>query len=103
MFNNRAPLLGTFFAFALLLAAGITRVVGSFGKGDVVSVVGSRGTEIARGLTNYPADELQRIQGLRSDRFLQVLGHCPYEEVIHRDNLVLLGPDGLHREQGRDE
>ena len=83
-----------------LLAAGITRVVGSFGKGDVVSVVGSRGTEIARGLTNYPADELQRIQGLRSDRFLQVLGHCPYEEVIHRDNLALTG---ARRNESTDE
>ena len=72
-----------------LLAVGITRVEGSFRKGDVVRITRQDGREIARGLTNYAAGELAKIRGLRSDRFLQVLGHCPYDEVVHRDNLVL--------------
>ena len=46
--------------------------------------------EIARGLTNYPAADIERIKGLKSDKIAQVLGHRPYEEVVHRDNLAIL-------------
>jgi glutamate 5-kinase len=73
-----------------LLAIGITSFEGTFGKGDVVTVAGPDGKELARGLTNYSAEELGKIKGLKSDRIAEVLGHRPYEEVIHRDNLVLL-------------
>ncbi|GIX00901.1 MAG: glutamate 5-kinase [Pirellulaceae bacterium] len=72
-----------------LLAIGIREVRGSFHKGDVVAVCDSSGCECARGLTNYSSDELAKIRGLRSPEIAQVLGHCPYEEVIHRDNMVL--------------
>lgn len=72
-----------------LLAIGIQSVVGDFGKGDVVSVQSSDSHEIARGLVNYSAEQLRRIQGCRSDRIQQILGQCPYEEVIHRDNLTV--------------
>lgn len=72
-----------------LLPIGIQSVEGEFGKGDVVSVHASDGTEIARGLVNYSADQLLRIRGCRSDRIEQILGQCPYEEVIHRDNLTV--------------
>jgi glutamate 5-kinase len=41
------------------------------------------------GLVNYPSDELERIRGCRSERIAQILGCCEYEEVVHRDNLVL--------------
>ncbi len=74
-----------------LLAIGIARVEGEFGKGDVVALCGPEGGEIARGLTNYSAVELQRIRGLQSQRIAQVLGHRPYEEVVHRNNLTLVG------------
>jgi glutamate 5-kinase len=74
-----------------LLAIGITAADGQFEKGDVVSVCDAQGREIARGLTNYAVGEVQRIQGLQSKRIAQVLGHSPYEEVIHRDNLTLMG------------
>ncbi len=73
-----------------LLAIGVTAVEGDFQKGDVVAVVGPDGNEVARGLTNYGSADLQRIRGLHSDRIAQVLGHRPYEEVIHRDNLTVL-------------
>lgn len=73
-----------------LLAIGITRVEGEFVKGDVISIRDAAGREIARGLTNYDTAELSKIKGLRSTAFQQVLGHAPYKEVVHRDNLALL-------------
>lgn len=74
-----------------LLAIGIMRTEGKFQKGDLVSVYDQAGIEIARGLTNYHAGEIERIKGLHSERIAQVLGHCPYEEVIHRNNMTVLG------------
>jgi glutamate 5-kinase len=75
-----------------LLAAGIVDVIGQFQKGDVVGLRGETGPEFARGLTNYPSEEIRRIGGKRSERIAEILGHRPYEEVIHRDNLVLCRP-----------
>jgi glutamate 5-kinase len=72
-----------------LLAAGILDVEGRFAKGDVVALRGQDGMEIARGLTNYGHEELARIKGLRTSQIADVLGECPYEEVIHRDNMVV--------------
>lgn len=74
-----------------LLAIGIRDISGSFKHGSVVSVLNQHGTEIARGLSNYPSSEIHRIKGVPSDQITDVLGHRPYESVIHRDNLVLLG------------
>lgn len=73
-----------------LLAIGIVAVQGEFKKGDVVSLRDSADAEIARGLTNYHAHEVQRIQGLRSNQIAAALGHLPYDEVIHRDNLLVV-------------
>ena len=72
-----------------LLSAGITDVTGTFGKGDVVALCDTDGNEIARGLTNYPSDEISKIRGLQSRQIAQVLGYHPYDEVIHRDNLAI--------------
>ncbi len=74
-----------------LLAIGVLATEGEFVKGDVVALCDEQGKEIARGLTNYRASDIDRIKGLKSDRIAQVLGHKPYEEVIHRDNLALVG------------
>ncbi len=73
-----------------LLPIGVVQVVGSFGKGDVVALWGPDGVEFARGLTNYPSATADRLRGLRSDQVREVLGACPYEEVVHRDNLVVI-------------
>lgn len=73
-----------------LLAIGVVSAEGKFDKGDVVALYDPDGTLIGRGLTNYGADELQRIKGLKSAKIAQILGHCPYEEVIHRDNLAVV-------------
>ena len=72
-----------------LLAAGIVEVEGRFVKGDIVALRGPDGAEIARGLTNYDHEDLERIKGLRTTKISQVLGECPYEEVVHRDNMVV--------------
>ena len=73
-----------------LLAIGIKDVDGNFGKGDIVSIVNQQSVEIARGLINYNANQVNQIRGCRSDRIEQILGQCPYEEVIHRDNLAIM-------------
>lgn len=72
-----------------LLAIGIKDVSGEFGRGAVVSLCDLSGREVARGLTNYPSDEVYRILGLPSEKIAAVLGHRTYEVVVHRDNLVL--------------
>jgi glutamate 5-kinase len=73
-----------------LLPSGVVRVRGSFDRGDPVSCVGPRGKEFARGLVNYSTSELERIRGLRSEQIEQVLGYKYSDEVIHRDDLVVL-------------
>ncbi len=73
-----------------LLAIGIVQVVGTFGKGDVVSIVDPDGVEFARGLTNYPSAVVDRLRGIRTEQIREVLGSCPYAEVVHRDNLVVI-------------
>lgn len=72
-----------------LLPIGVVQVVGTFGKGDVVALCDPDGTEFARGLTNYSATDAGRIRGLRTEQIAEVLGGLPYEEIVHRDNLVV--------------
>jgi glutamate 5-kinase len=72
-----------------LLAIGVTDAVGNFTKGDVVGVRDAQGSEFARGLINYPAAEVLRIKGLKTEQIAAALGHCPYDEVIHRDNMAV--------------
>jgi glutamate 5-kinase len=73
-----------------LLAIGVRRVEGNFQKGDVVAICREEGSEIARGLTNYGSEEMRRIAGQPTERIIEILGHCPYDEVVHRDNLAIL-------------
>ena len=76
-----------------LLAAGVTGLEGSFTAGDVVSLIATDGREFARGLANYPSDDLRRIAGLKTEQIVGVLGYAPYDEVIHRDNLAVICRD----------
>ena len=73
-----------------LLAVGVTDVYGHFARGEVVACVDNQGQEVARGLVNYDAQDAIRIKGLPSSRFEAVLGFVDDDELIHRDNLVLL-------------
>ncbi|MCH8822490.1 MAG: glutamate 5-kinase [Planctomycetes bacterium] len=72
-----------------LLAVGMKDVNGKFDRGAVVRILDESGAEIARGLVNYPSEELRLVVGCRTDEIAEVLGSCEYEEVVHRDNLVV--------------
>jgi glutamate 5-kinase len=73
-----------------LLPSGVTKVRGAFDRGDLVTCLGPRGREFARGLVNYSASELEKIKGLRSHQIETTLGYKYCDEVIHRDDLVVL-------------
>ena len=77
-----------------LLAIGIVKVNGHFDKADVVAICDGEGQEFARGVSNYSSDDIRRIRGLKTAEIPGVLGHCPYEEVIHRDNLHVTTTNG---------
>ena len=74
-----------------LLASGIVSVEGAFSKGDIVSVCKKEDRTIfARGLTNYSSEEIEKIKGCSTSHIAKVLGYKLYDEVIHRDNMVIL-------------
>ena len=73
-----------------LLPSGVVKIKGGFDRGDLVTCLGPRGKEFARGLVNYSATELEKIKGLRSDQIESALGYKYSDEVIHRDDLVVL-------------
>jgi glutamate 5-kinase len=73
-----------------LLPSGVRGTQKTFRAGDVVSLVDLAGQEFGRGLANYSRDEVEKIKGLKSDEIAGVLGARPYDEVVHRDNLVIL-------------
>jgi glutamate 5-kinase len=73
-----------------LLPAGVVRVDGGFDPGDVVAITAATdGALIARGLTNYAATDVDKIRGKKSSEVRALLAEGAYDEVIHRDNLVL--------------
>lgn len=73
-----------------ILPAGITGVEGNFEAGSTVSVKDAQGHEMARGLVHYSSEELAKIKGCRSGEIEELLGHKNFDEVIHRDDLVIL-------------
>ena len=73
-----------------ILPVGITAVEGSFDSGDTVSVRDQEGQELARGMTNYNAEDLNLIKGCKTSQIEEKIGYKHYDEVIHRDNLVVL-------------
>ncbi|MCM8765507.1 MAG: glutamate 5-kinase, partial [Candidatus Omnitrophica bacterium] len=74
-----------------LLSVGIVKIEGDFSEADLVSVFDTEGKkEIAQGISHYSAEELNKIKGLKTSEIEKVLGYKYYDEVIHRDNLVLL-------------
>ncbi len=73
-----------------ILPAGITDVEGEFEAGNTISVVNKTGHELARGLANYSSEELDMIKGAKTSEIENILGHKHFDEVIHRDDLVIL-------------
>lgn len=73
-----------------LLPSGIKEVRGRFGVGDPVHCLDGDGRAIAAGLVNYDSEEISRIQGTHTSKIESVIGYKDSDEVIHRDNLVIL-------------
>jgi glutamate 5-kinase len=73
-----------------LLAIGINKITGHFSKGSLVNVKSADGKLIARGLVDYSSDRLEKIKGHRTSEIKKILGFIDYDEVIHRDNMVIL-------------
>jgi len=73
-----------------LLSSGIVRVEGNFHVGDTVGVSDEKRHEFARGLANYSSKEVDKIKKVKTDRIEKILGYKYYDEVVHKDNLVIL-------------
>lgn len=73
-----------------ILPVGIKAVRGDFESGVTVSVADEKGHELARGLVNYDAQEIRKILGKKTGDVESVLGYIHTDEVIHRDNLVIM-------------
>ena len=80
-----------------LLPAGVTGTLGRFESGDTVSVLAPDGVEVARGIAAYSDSDAARIMGRKSSEIEAMLGFRGREELIHRDDLVILQHD--HRRQ----
>ena len=73
-----------------LLPIGVKRIEGEFEPGDVVACLDPQGQECARGLTNYSSSDARRIMGQPSSKITEILGSVREEELVHRDNLIVL-------------
>ena len=73
-----------------LLPAGVTRAMGRFDRGDTVSIIGPDGSEVARGICAYSDGDAARIIGRQSAEIEKVLGFRGRDEIVHRDDLVVI-------------
>ena len=73
-----------------LLPAGITRVSGTFKKGDNILIVDNNNTDIARALSSFTSVEIDKIKGLQSDQIENILGYSSKSEIVHKDDIVIL-------------
>ena len=72
-----------------LLPAGVVRVEGNFRRGDLVAIQSLTGQIVARGLSNYGSDQVEQVRGRKTSEVRELLGEAAYDEVVHRDNLVV--------------
>ncbi len=73
-----------------LLAAGVTRIDGFFNKGENVLVLDQNNNQLARGLSSFSSDEINKIKGKQSKEIEKILGYLSKTEIIHKDDMVLL-------------
>jgi glutamate 5-kinase len=73
-----------------LLPAGIKKVTGAFSTGDMVDIKDESGDIFARGIAGYPAQAVEKIMGCRTSEIESKLGQKPFDEVVHRDNMVII-------------
>ena len=72
-----------------ILPVGIKEVEGKFNRGDLITCLDSDSKELARGISNFSSEELNKIKGLNSKDLYKTLGYASEEEAIHRNNLVI--------------
>ena len=72
------------------MPSGILDVHGEFDPGDAITCTDRHGKEFAKGLVNFSSEIIARIKGLKTAEVRRVIGQQVYDEVIHRDNLVIL-------------
>ena len=73
-----------------LLAAGITRIDGFFKKGENVLILDQNNNQLARGLSSFSSEEINKIKGKQSREIEKILGYLSKTEIIHKDDMVLL-------------
>jgi glutamate 5-kinase len=73
-----------------LLAAGITKITGSFNKGENVLIVDQNEKHFARGLASFNSKEIDKIKGKQSKEIEKILGYLSKSEIIHKDDMVIL-------------
>ena len=71
------------------MPSGVIGIQGEFDVGDAVTCEDAAGKAIAKGLTNYNSKEILKIKGKKTGEIASILGYKDYDEVIHRDNLVV--------------
>ena len=73
-----------------LLPSGITKVSGSFKKGDNILIMDNNNLDVARALSSFSSDEIDKIKGLQSDQIEKILGYASKSEIVHKDDIVIL-------------
>ena len=73
-----------------LLPAGIIRIEGSFKKGDNIIIVDNNNIDIARALSSFTSEEIDKIKGLQSNQIEKILGYASKSEILHKDDIVIL-------------
>ena len=72
-----------------LLPAGIIKVAGNFKKGDNILIVNNN-TDIARALSSFTSEEINKIKGLQSNQIENILGYASKSEIVHKNDIVIL-------------
>ena len=73
-----------------LLSVGIEKVEGNFKRGEIISIVDFDGNEFARGVSCYDSEDIKKIQGKHSDKIIEILGYKYDDDVVIKDNLVVI-------------
>ena len=73
-----------------LLSVGIEKVEGKFKRGEIVSILDNQNNEIARGISSYDSVDVEKIKGQHSDKIDEILGYKFDDDVVIKDNLVLV-------------
>ncbi len=73
-----------------LLSIGIISTKGNFNRGDVISILDENENEFARGITSYNSSDINKIKGLHSDKIDEILGYKFDDDVVIKDNLVII-------------